>query len=396
MKFFVRTIGCKMNLLDSARVTAALRDAGHEQAASEKDAEVVLVNSCTVTAQSDRKSRLAAHAAQRDGKRVIVLGCGPRVDLEAWRQALVGVEVYASDKELCGHFGAALGPRCEHPGTRLPVAIQHGCDDACAYCITRTARGPHRSVPEEQVLRAVREVAHGGGYEVVLAGTNLGAWGCSLTTRPWESCLALLLRSVLRETSIGRVRLSSLGPAYLDGRFFEVFGDERVCDHLHLSVQSGSPSVLRQMNRGHGVMDVERAVRSARAVRPDVAVTADFIVGFPGESEDDFRQTLQLTERVGFAQLHVFPFSPREGTVAHALPDQVPGGEKKQRVARLSALGHALRDQFLRSQHGKRAMAVVLRDGTAITSNYLRLRGVRGERGSVVDVVIDVRDVVTR
>ncbi len=396
MKFFIRTFGCKMNLLDSARVAAALCDAGHEQVASEVQADVVLVNSCTVTAESDRKSRRAAHAAQRDGKSVCVLGCGPRVDLEAWKRAVAGVEVYASEKALCGRFGAAEGARCVHHRTRLPVAIQHGCDNTCVYCITRVARGPHRSVPQEEVLRAVREVAVGGGYEVVLTGINLAAWGCSLTTRPSESGLALLLKSILRETSIGRVRLSSLGPQYLDRRFFEVFADERVCDHLHLSVQSGSLSVLRQMARGHGVVEVEQSAYWAREARPDVALTADFIVGFPGEGEDDFRQTLQLAERVGFAQLHVFPFSPREGTLAFGLPDQVPDGEKKQRAARLSAVGRALREQFLRSQHGRRVQALVLRDGTAITSNYLRLRGARGERGRLVDVVIDVRDVVGR
>jgi threonylcarbamoyladenosine tRNA methylthiotransferase MtaB len=394
VKFFIRTFGCKMNLLDSARVAAALCDTGHEQVASEAEADVVLVNSCTVTAESDRKSRRAAHAAQREGKRVAVLGCGPRVDLEAWKRSVAGVEVYASEQALCGSFGAAQGDRCVHQRTRLPVAIQHGCDNTCAYCITRVARGPHRSVPQDEVLRLVREVTLRGGHEVVLTGINLAAWGCSLTTRPSESGLALLLKAILRETSIGRVRLSSLGPEYLDLRFFAAFADERICDHLHLSVQSGSLSVLRRMGRGHGVAEVEQAACWARQARPDVALTADFIVGFPGESEDDFRQTLQLAERVGFAHLHVFPFSPREGTVAATLPDKIPDVEKKRRAARLSALGRALREQFLRSQHGRRGQALMLRDGTAITSNYLRLRGARGERGSLVDVVIDVRDVV--
>ena len=394
MKFFIRTFGCKMNLLDSARVAAALCDAGHEQVASEVEADVVLVNSCTVTAESDRKSRRAAHAAQRDGKRVAVLGCGPRVDLKAWKRAVAGGEVYGSEQELCGSFGATEGGRYVHHRTRLPVAIQHGCDNECAYCITRVARGPHRSVPQEEVLRAVRQVAASGGHEVVLTGVNLAAWGCSLTTRPSESRLALLLRSILRDTPVGRVRLSSLGPEFLDHRFFEVFADERMCDHLHLSVQSGSLSVLRKMGRGHGVVEVELAASRAREARPDVALTADFIVGFPGESEDDFCQTLQLAERVGFAQLHVFPFSPREGTLAYGLPDPVPAGEKKQRAARLTALGRTLREQFLRSQDGRRVQALVLRDGTAITSNYVRLRGARGERGSLVDVVIDVRHVV--
>jgi len=202
------------------------------------------------------------------------------------------------------------------------------------------------------------------------------------------------LATILRETKVRRIRLSSLGPQYLSGQFFEVLRDNRVCDHLHLSVQSGSPSVLRRMCRGHGVGEVEQAAREARRVRPDVAITGDFIVGFPGETEAEFQQTLSLVERAGFAQLHVFPFSPREGTEAMGMSDHISTEEKKARVARLMAVGQTLWHRFLGTQQGRCGSAIVLRDGTAITSNNIRLRGVKGRPGSVVDVVVDVDAVV--
>lgn len=397
MKFFVRTLGCKMNLIDSARVAEALRSAGHEQVDSECDADVVLVNSCTVTAESDRKSRRAAHAATRDGKRVIVMGCGPRVDRERWRRHLPQADLLASEADLKTALGVEPDTTglASFPRTRLPIPIQHGCDNTCAYCITRFARGPHRSEPLDAVIHGVEEAIALGMQEVVLTGINLAAWGCASTRNPHETRLPELIRALFRETSIPRIRLSSLGPEYLHDAFFDVFRDDRVCDHLHLSVQSGSPSVLRRMQRGHGVEEVLRAVERARQARENVAVTADFIVGLPGETEEDFALTMELVQRVGFAQLHVFPFSPREGTAAFAMPDQVSPEDKKRRSALLRTLGRRTRSTFLASQFGRTARAIVQGDGTGLTSNYLRLR-VAGRVGTLVDVLIREQDLVER
>jgi threonylcarbamoyladenosine tRNA methylthiotransferase MtaB len=258
--------------------------------------------------------------------------------------------------------------------TRLPVAVQTGCDDVCAFCITRVARGPHRSLPAAEVVRRVAEAEANGVREVVLTGVNLAAWGCEDTRRPEGSRLADLLGRLLQETGVPRIRLSSLGPQYLHGRFFEVLSDPRVCDHLHLSVQSGSPAVLARMGRGHGVEEVLGAADAARRVRPDVALTADFITGFPGESDREHRETLGLIETVRFARLHVFPYSAREGTPAAALPGQVPPQVRKDRARALRRLGERLRAEFERSQLGRRVTVLAETDGTGLTTNYVRLR----------------------
>lgn len=397
MKFYIRTLGCKMNLLDSARVAAALRREGHEQVDCEDHADLVLVNSCTVTAESDKKSRQAARGAERNGKQVVVLGCGPRVDPGRWQALLPHAQVVADEAGLSLVLGVdpEPGDLVLAPRSRLPLPIQYGCDNTCAYCITRVARGPHRSEPLEVVVERVRQAASLGMNEVVLTGINLAAWGCSDTKRPGESRLATLLEALLRDTPIPRIRLSSLGPEYLVDAFFEAFADPRICDHLHLSVQSGSPSVLARMQRGHGVQEVRRAAERARSVRPDVALTADFIVGLPGETVSDFEQTTALVRELRFAQLHVFPFSPREGTPAATMPGQVGAAEKKRRSAALREIGASLWTSFLRSQQGKRSLALVEGDGTGLTSNYIRMR-TAGARGQLVPVVVALEDVVGR
>lgn len=397
MKFFIRTLGCKMNLVDSARVAHALRDAGHEQVDDMKSADLVLVNSCTVTAESDRKSSRAARGAVREGKRVVVMGCGPRVDRAQWQRLLPKADIMSSEADLVRVLG--IEPHIVElpaiPRSRLPVPIQHGCDNTCAYCITRFARGPHRSVPAETVVDHVARAVALGMKEVVLTGINLAAWGCNDTRRPEEARLASLLRALLDRTTIQRIRLSSLGPEYLNADFFDLFSNPRICDHLHLSVQSGSPDVLARMKRGHGVGEVRQAAQQARALRPDVALTADFIVGLPGESDEDFRLTLALVREVRFAQLHVFPFSPREGTEAATMPEQLSPEVKKMRSRELRSLGRDLRSQFLAAQEGKRSLALIEGDGTALTSNYIRLRAT-GEKGNLVSLPITAEAIVER
>ena len=375
MKFYIRTLGCKLNQLDSARLAGALAQAGHEAAGSEAEADWVLVNTCTVTAESDRKSRQAAHGVVRADRRLAVLGCAVRAEPARWRAQVSAGLVFADPDALLAHFGADSegAPYPLTSRTRLPVAIQTGCDDLCTFCITRIARGPHRSVPAEQVVRQVREAQDKGVREVVLTGVNLAAWGCDDTRRPAGARLPELLEDLLRATEMPRIRLSSLGPQYLDDAFFAVLADPRICDHLHLSVQSGSPAVLRRMERGHDAAAVLRVAQAARRVRPDVALAADLIAGFPGETEAEHGETVGLVEAVGYARLHVFPYSARDGTAAATFPGQVPPEVRKARARQLRALGEQLRGAFLRTQYGKPAEVLAERDGTGLTTNYIRL-----------------------
>jgi threonylcarbamoyladenosine tRNA methylthiotransferase MtaB len=398
VKFFIRTLGCKLNQLDSARLAGALARAGHEPAPSEGEAEWVLVNTCTVTAESERKSRQAAHGVLRADRRLAVLGCSARTEPARWRAQMPEVLVFEDEETLLAHFGADAGeaPFPLTSRTRLPVAIQTGCDDVCTFCITRIARGAHRSVPPDQVIRRLREAEDRGIREVVLTGVNLAAWGCDDTRRPVGSRLPALLHDLLRETGMPRIRLSSLGPQYLGEAFFAVFADPRICDHLHLSVQSGSPGVLGRMERGHGAAAILWVAQAARRVRPDVALAADLIAGFPGETEAEHGETAGLAEAAGFARLHVFPYSAREGTTAATFPAQVPPEVRKARAQQLRALGEQLRGAFLRTQYGKPAEVLAERDGTGLTTNYIRLRVPGIAEGEVARVTVTPAAVADR
>ena len=398
MKFFIRTLGCKMNQLDSARFAAVLKHAGYTQAEHEADADWILVNSCTVTAQSDRKSRQAASAAVRSHKKVAVLGCGPRVDAERWRQQLPGSDVFESESGFMAQLGLERDamPFPVTSRTRLPVAIQRGCDDTCAFCITRVARGRHQSETREDVVARVRQAEQMGIREVVLTGINLAAWGCEDSRRPEQSRLPELLHRLLESTGVPRIRLSSLGPQYLGGDFFEAFTETRICAHLHLSVQSGSDGVLRRMRRGHGVDEVYAAAEAARRVRQDVALTADLIAGFPGETASEFRETLAMAEVIGFAKLHVFPYSPRQGTVAASMGAQVAVEEKKARSRELREQGRVMREAFLSSQLGSVQEVLVEDDESGLTGNYIRVRVPEGKDGQLYQLTLRREDLRER
>ncbi len=396
MRFFVRTLGCKVNWLDSARISAALCSAGHQAVSDEAEAEVVVVNSCAVTAEAERKSRQQANAAARAGRRVAVIGCGPRVDGERWHQRGDKALVFASEERLLAHFGARPVANPVAPGTRtrLPLAVQGGCDDRCAFCVTRIARGSHHSQPLAAVVEQARRAAELGVREIVLTGINLAAWGCANTRRPGAARLGELIAALLSQTAIPRIRLSSLGPQYLNDAFFDAFADPRVCDHLHLSAQSGSAAVLERMRRGHGVEEIRRAARRVRARRPHAGLAADLIAGFPGEREHDFAATEALVEEIAFAKLHVFPFSPRQGTAAALLSDQLPVAVRKARAARLRRQGERLRRAFAAGQFGREVVVLAERNGTGLSGNYLRLQVPGASEGELRTVSVSKASLV--
>lgn len=391
MKFFIRTLGCKMNALDSARVTAALQSAGHEPVASEAEADTVFVNTCTVTAEADRKSRKEVNAATRKTQQVAVMGCGPRVDTVQWHERVPQQQlVFTDEQALYRRFGVDLEtlPFPLSSRTRLPVAIQNGCDNECTFCITRVARGRHRNVPAGTVVDQIREAEAAGIREVILTGINLAAWGADDSNCAEQARLHQLLERILAETSMPRIRLSSLGPQYLHDGFFELFSEPRLCAYLHLSLQSGSAGVLDRMVRGHGVAEVYRIADRARVVRPETALAADVIAGFPGESDAEHRETLALLETIAFAKLHVFPYSLREGTPAADLPGAVPEVVRRQRAADIRELGRAMRRAFVESQWNRTYDVLAESAGTGLTGNYIRLRVPADAKGTIVPVTV--------
>ena len=391
MKFHIRTLGCKMNQLDSGRLRAALISAGHEPVTDESSADYTLVNSCTVTAQADRKSRQAANAASSRSQQVAVLGCSVRVSADRWREALPDTLLFESDEELLDFFDASNDPVVlpVTSRTRMPVAIQTGCDDTCSFCITTVARGAHRSLPTEQITEQVAEAVRKGVREVVLTGINLAAWGTPDSKhQPHQAQLHQLLSALLINTDIERIRLSSLGPQYLQPPFWEVYSDRRICDYLHLSIQSGSVGVLNRMDRGHGTREVTNIADEARRLRPDTALAADFITGFPGETDEEHQQTRELISALGFSKLHVFPYSERQGTAAVDFPDPVPVAVRKARAKELRLLNLQQRRRFIESQLGKRLQVLVETGGVGWSSNYIRVHTGTHAEGDIQEIVL--------
>jgi len=398
MKFYIRTLGCKMNWLDSARLAAALQSAGNIAVNDEAEADYIFVNTCTVTSEADRKSRQTVNRAGQQQKTVAVMGCGPRVDSSDWQGQNNNALVFGDEAQMLAHFGVdndeLLLPL--NSRTRLPVAIQTGCDNECSFCITRIARGAHRSLPTAQIVQQIDMAYESGVREVILTGINLAAWGCEDSRRPQDARLHELLEAILQQTKMPRIRLSSIGPEYIQPAFFDLFADERICDYLHISLQSGSDSVLQRMARGHGTKEVIEITERARAVRPDTALAADIIAGFPGESEAEHQETLTFVQQLRFAKLHVFPFSVREGTPAAALPDQLSQTIKKQRAAELREVGQTLRRQFIDGQIGKTVQVLVETNGQGLSGNYLRLLSGAHQPGEIASITVTRENLAER
>lgn len=391
MKFFIRTLGCKMNWLDSARLAAALQSAGHTPVEEESEADHVFVNTCTVTAEADRKSKQTVNKAGRSQVQVAVMGCGPRVDRGGWQQQTDNALVFADEASMFSHFGVEVD-ELQLPlnsRTRLPVAIQTGCDNLCTFCITRIARGPHRNLPTDTIVAQINQALEHDIREVVLTGINLAAWGCEDSNRPEQARLHELLEAILIRTEMPRIRLSSLGPQFIQPGFFDVYRDERICDYLHISLQSGSDGVLERMVRGHGTAELYRIAEGARAARPGTALAADMIAGFPGETAQEHRETMALLQQTGFAKLHVFPYSTREGTPAAALPGQLPQELKKERAAEIRELGRSMRKAFLEAQLGKRLQVLVESSGNnGLSTNYIRMQVDSADMGDILELTL--------
>jgi threonylcarbamoyladenosine tRNA methylthiotransferase MtaB len=259
--------------------------------------------------------------------------------------------------------------------TRAFVKIQDGCDNACTYCIVHILRGPVRSRPPEEVVAEIAERVREGYQEAVLTGVNIGAYGRDLG-RPGG--LAGLVAAILAQTDLPRLRLSSVEPWDVDEPLLALWPNPRLCRQLHLPLQSGCEATLRRMGRRITAAEYARLLERIRAAVPDMAVTTDIIVGFPGEDEAEFAESLAFVERMGFARLHVFPFSPRPGTPAARMGGQVPEPVMQERAARMRDLGERLAARYRRRFLGQE-LAVLWerrrRDGLwhGLTDNYLQV-----------------------
>lgn len=380
LRVYLHSLGCRLNQSEIEAMARQLAARGCVLVADPAQADVHVVNTCAVTAQAERKSRHLLRALHRanPAARIAALGCGVSFDAAGFA-ALPGVvwAVPNADKErlpeLIAPGPAGQGGVQPLRRTRALVKVQDGCDNRCAYCVVWRLRGPSRSRPLEAVVAEVQARLSEGYQEVVLTGVNLGAYGRDLGMRRG---LAQLIAALLQRTALPRLRLSSVEPWDVDEALFELWADPRLCRQLHLPLQSGSDAVLRRMGRPITAERYARLAEAARAAIPDLALTTDVLVGFPGEDEAAFAESLAFVEAAGLARLHVFPFSPRPGTAAAQMGDQVPEAERVERARRMRELGARLAAGF-RQRFVGRQMAVLWErrqeDGLwhGLTDNYL-------------------------
>ncbi|MBC2870459.1 tRNA (N(6)-L-threonylcarbamoyladenosine(37)-C(2))-methylthiotransferase MtaB [Bittarella massiliensis] len=404
MRVSFYTLGCKVNQYETQAIAAQFQKVGFELAGPEEKADVFVVNSCTVTATGDKKTRnrLARFRRENPDAVVVLTGCFPQAFPEK-AKALPGIDVVTgagNKNRLVELTLRAISERsriveiAEHtPGegfeemqvqdfgehTRAFVKIQDGCDHYCSYCIIPTARGRVRSKPLEAIRRELSVLAQNGYKEVVLVGINLPCYGKDLGLRLIDAA-----ECACSVEGIERVRLGSLEPELLtDEDMMRLAAQPKFCPQFHLSLQSGCDAILRQMNRHYTTEEYLEIVRFIRNHFENPSITTDIIVGFPGESEEHFLQSLAFVREVGFARVHCFPYSRREGTRAAALPDQLPARVKEERNRRLAAEAERCKAAFLKEQVGRTEEVLLERqreDGSfeGYTKNYTPVR-IKGE-----------------
>ncbi len=353
------TLGCKVNQAESEELRQQLEASGCLVTDIDEQAQVYVINTCTVTHVADRKSRNLVQRACRSNPqaRVLVTGCYARrapLELEASPQVCVvpvgTAEVLTRQLEELDLAPSYSSPA---PGTnaarraRSTIKAQDGCDQYCTFCAVPLARGGSRSLPVDEVVRRVKQSIDAGYREVVLTGVNLTYYG-----KEWGGSLEELLGRVL-ETGLDRLRISSLQPQALDPGLLGLWRDSRLCRHFHLALQSGSDSVLRRMGRRYTVEEYRAAVSEIRETLPGASITTDVMVGFPGETQSEFMESYEVCREMAFARMHVFQYSTRPGTGASRLPGAVPAKTRAARSKRMLDLAagasKAFREKFLGS-----------------------------------------------
>ena len=418
-KVAFHTLGCKVNQHDSAIMAALFQDAGYEVVDFNDLADVYVVNTCTVTHLSDRKSRQMIRHAARENPAATIVVCGcyaqtakaelealDEVDLiigtnerhkvveavETFRQDHVKMAYMADDEEL--FYYEDLPHERVSGMTRAYVKIQEGCDQFCAYCAIPYARGPLRSRSEQDTIDEINMLVERGYKEVILTGIHIGAYGRGVKD---ETCdLTGLCRRILDETAIERLRIGSLeGIEVTDALIEMIANDERMAKHLHLPLQSGCDRTLSAMRRPYDTEQFREMMRRIRGKVPNIAITTDLMVGFPGETDEDFKESLVFCNDIAFSAMHIFKYSMRSGTPAAAMPDQIDPQIKERRAKQMADVAQKNKLDYERRFVGQTLRILVeeqTKDGlwTGHSSNYLLVTfpGENIRSGDFVDVKI--------
>ncbi len=383
MRIFVKTLGCRSNRYESEKLMDQLAARGHALIADPESADVVIVNTCTVTHVADRKSKQEIYPYL--DKKVVVFGCGPRVSASDYE--IDGVDLVAQEpSEVLEFLGDGdSGPSEDVFMTRANLKIQDGCENYCTYCIIPFARGKCVSKPYDEILHDASKLILGGAKEIVLTGINICEWQDSGMDF-WGLMLVLL------EELPARIRISSLEPFLFDERTIEIFTHPNFCRHLHICAQSGSDTVLQRMGRHYKTSDFKKLIEKIRAIVPEIAITTDIITGFPGESDKEHRETLDFLKDVQFAKVHTFKYSKREGTPAAKVKEQVPYSTKVKRSREIRKLADEMRLRYQEKFIGSTEVVLFEHQKNGVwigtTDNYLQV-----ELKSSADLQNEMRNV---
>lgn len=363
MKLLLNSIGCRLNHSEMETLARQMMANGHQIVTDATEADKVVINTCAVTAEATRDARSRTRAFHRANQaaEIVLTGCyatiapaevgriegAGQVVVNAHKaqlaqlldpQTQVELPVFEQEPIMREFLAGSLGAH-----TRAFIKVQDGCDNKCTFCVTTIARGDGQSRHVGDVIAEIQALAAAGYQEAVLTGVHLGSYGRDLSA---HTDLAVLIQAILYHTDIPRLRLSSLEPWDVPDRFFDLWADSRLLPHLHLPLQSGSDMILRRMARRTSRTSFRELAQSARTAIPGLNLSTDLIVGFPGETEADFADSLEFVREIGFTRLHVFSYSPRPGTAAARFSDQIPGPVKKERTRQLIALGQELSRAF--------------------------------------------------
>ncbi|MFQ9979903.1 MAG: tRNA (N(6)-L-threonylcarbamoyladenosine(37)-C(2))-methylthiotransferase MtaB [Finegoldia magna] len=416
------TLGCKVNQYETEAMAELFLKKGYE-ITDDYNCDVFVLNTCTVTNLSDRKSRQQISKIRSENSNAIiaVVGCYSQVSPDEIEN-IKGVNVILGTKyrkeivELCELAKSSnkiinkvenigknkefeeLTINTEHSMTRAYIKIQEGCSQFCSYCIIPYARGPIRSRNIRDIVLEAKRLADNGFKEIVLTGIHVASYGKDFDNK--DIGLIDVIEDISNIDNIKRIRLSSLEPRIVDKKFLDRLSQvEQFCDHFHLSLQSGSDSILQSMNRKYDTHLYERTINLIREYYPNAAITTDIIVGFPGETDEDFEQTLNFVDKIKFSKIHVFKYSNRKGTVASKMKNQIPGLVKKERSQRLIEKSKYYTDKFLDNMLNQpiKVLFESKNDNGFIkgyTTNYIRVKRQYNPNLSnkIIDVVCDRRE----
>lgn len=418
MKVGLCNLGCKVNTYEMEYIASLFKERGYEIGDFNDFCDVYVVNTCTVTNNSDVKSRKMINHPKKINKNCCLVVCGCFIEsakdyknddidivLGNYNKSKVVdlVEDFFRNKEKINQRFNLNEVEFEDMNikhfenrTRAFVKIQDGCENFCTYCIIPYVRGKCRSKKEDNVLSEITTLVNNGYNEIVLTGIHTGNYGVDINTN-----FSSILEKILNIKGLKRLRISSIEITELDDKFLELLKNPILCNHLHIPLQSGGEKTLKRMNRKYDKKYFKEEIEKIRKVRPDISITTDVIVGFPGETEDDFNECVDFIKEINFSKLHVFPYSKRDGTVAAKMKDQIDGKVKKERVKTLLDLSKTLEENYNNSFIGKKESCLIEKVDYKYSyghcSNYVYLKIPKiYKENEIVDIIIEKNMLVSK